>query len=216
MTSSNSSKKTLAVAPRRRAKGRPTNAEAVQLRQQFLAIALEVFLEKGYAGSSMEGIARRAKVSKNTVYLQFNNKDELFRAAAQHGLSAVDFQVDVSVNKAASMEVVLLDIIKSIQLMAAKPSLRNLSRLLIAESQRFPTVAVAMLAEFNAMIEPISRFIESTGLPVRDPAAAASDLVMLALGGFSFLLAEPETSTSKLNRRALEVRDQLLTGWRGA
>ena len=38
----------------------------------------EEFLNKGYDGASMAGIAKKADVAKNTVYWYFKNKDELF------------------------------------------------------------------------------------------------------------------------------------------
>jgi len=45
-----------------------------------LDAALELFLEGGYEGTSMEAIARAAGVTKPVVYACFSGKDELFRA----------------------------------------------------------------------------------------------------------------------------------------
>lgn len=47
--------------------------------QQILRAALEVFGEHGLAGARLEDIARRAGVSKGTIYLYFPNKEALFR-----------------------------------------------------------------------------------------------------------------------------------------
>jgi len=47
--------------------------------QQILQAALEVFGEHGLAGARLEDIAKRAGVSKGTIYLYFPNKEELFR-----------------------------------------------------------------------------------------------------------------------------------------
>src|SRR5918911_963685 len=46
--------------------------------QQILDAALTVFGERGLAGARLEDIARRAGVSKGTIYLYFPNKEELF------------------------------------------------------------------------------------------------------------------------------------------
>lgn len=46
---------------------------------QILQAALEVFGEQGLAGARLEDIAKRAGVSKGTIYLYFPNKEELFR-----------------------------------------------------------------------------------------------------------------------------------------
>ena len=47
--------------------------------RQILDAALEVFDERGLAGARLDDIARRAGVSKGTIYLYFPNKEELFR-----------------------------------------------------------------------------------------------------------------------------------------
>ncbi|MDQ6886698.1 MAG: TetR/AcrR family transcriptional regulator [Gemmatimonadota bacterium] len=46
---------------------------------QIIRAALEVFGERGLAAARLEDIARRAGVSKGTIYLYFPNKEELFR-----------------------------------------------------------------------------------------------------------------------------------------
>jgi AcrR family transcriptional regulator len=47
--------------------------------QQILRAALDVFGEHGLAGARLEDIAKRAGVSKGTIYLYFPNKEALFR-----------------------------------------------------------------------------------------------------------------------------------------
>jgi AcrR family transcriptional regulator len=49
-------------------------------RPQVLDAALELFLEHGYEGTSMDAVARAAGVSKPVVYACFPSKDEVFRA----------------------------------------------------------------------------------------------------------------------------------------
>ena len=46
----------------------------------MLDAALELFLEHGYQGTSMDAIARAAGVTKPVVYACFPGKDQLFRA----------------------------------------------------------------------------------------------------------------------------------------
>jgi len=47
--------------------------------RQIIDAALEVFGERGLSGARLDDIARRAGVSKGTIYLYFPNKEELFR-----------------------------------------------------------------------------------------------------------------------------------------
>jgi len=48
--------------------------------REICAAALEVFAEKGFAAAKLDEIARRAGVSKGTLYLYFQDKADLFRA----------------------------------------------------------------------------------------------------------------------------------------
>jgi AcrR family transcriptional regulator len=49
-------------------------------REAILDVAQEVFLEEGFAASSMSAIAARLGGSKGTLYNYFRSKDELFKA----------------------------------------------------------------------------------------------------------------------------------------
>ncbi len=49
----------------------------------IIAAALGVFTEKGFAGARMEEIAKRAGVSKGTLYLYFATKEDMFRAVVR-------------------------------------------------------------------------------------------------------------------------------------
>jgi AcrR family transcriptional regulator len=49
-------------------------------RPQVLDAALELFLERGYEGTSMQAVADQAGVTKPVVYACFAGKDELFRS----------------------------------------------------------------------------------------------------------------------------------------
>jgi AcrR family transcriptional regulator len=51
--------------------------------RDILAAAMAVFAEKGFAGAKMDEIARRAGVSKGTLYLYFETKEDVFRAVVR-------------------------------------------------------------------------------------------------------------------------------------
>lgn len=78
-----------ARTPRPR-RGRPRKEGAGQ---QILEAALEEYAEHGWAGFTMDAVARRAGVGKSTVYLRWRDKDSLLTAAvtARSGyIEAVD------------------------------------------------------------------------------------------------------------------------------
>jgi AcrR family transcriptional regulator len=190
---------------------------ANQVREEILTCALAVFREKGFGGSSIEGIAKRAGVSKNTIYLQFRTKEVVFEEAAKFGLANVHEQVDIEVNREASFEQAVLTIIRHIQELAADSDIRSLTRLLIAEAQRFPEIASAMHGEFRKMMKPVAKYLReaatANALSIDDTTQAAHDLTILALGGFDFLLSEPENQEILSKERAITLRDMLVKGW---
>ncbi len=65
------------VFRRRRKEARPA---------ELLDAALTLFVEKGFAATRSEEVARAAGVSKGTLYLYFPSKEELLKAVIQHYL----------------------------------------------------------------------------------------------------------------------------------
>src|ERR1700683_3352057 len=53
-----------------------------------LEAAVGVFARYGFRKASMDEVARAAGVSRQGLYLQFVNKEELFRKALEHSLSS--------------------------------------------------------------------------------------------------------------------------------
>lgn len=54
---------------------------------ELLAAALDLFVEKGFAATRVEQVARRAGVSKGTLFLYFASKEELFKAVVRENIS---------------------------------------------------------------------------------------------------------------------------------
>jgi TetR/AcrR family transcriptional regulator len=54
---------------------------------ELLAAALDLFVEKGFAATRVEEVARRAGVSKGTLFLYFPSKEELFKAVVRDSIS---------------------------------------------------------------------------------------------------------------------------------
>jgi AcrR family transcriptional regulator len=59
--------------------------EREEMRVRILEAAKEIFLEKGYAQTSMRNIADRIEYSPGTIYLYFKEKDEIFNALHNEG-----------------------------------------------------------------------------------------------------------------------------------
>jgi len=68
-------------------------------RQEILDAAFLEFSAKGYAGASMEAIARRARASKETLYAWFENKETLLNTLFASFLDGIDSRVTAVAEK---------------------------------------------------------------------------------------------------------------------
>lgn len=53
---------------------------------EILEAALALFVDKGFASTKMEDIARKAGVTKGTPYLYFSNKEDIFKAVVREAM----------------------------------------------------------------------------------------------------------------------------------
>ncbi|MBU6268334.1 MAG: TetR/AcrR family transcriptional regulator, partial [Sphingomonadales bacterium] len=72
-----------APAPSRRSPGRPTREQAIERDRELLDTALDLFLENGFEGTSIEAITAAVGMAKRTIYSRYEDKRGLFRAALQ-------------------------------------------------------------------------------------------------------------------------------------
>jgi hypothetical protein len=64
-------------------------------REQIVRAALKVFLEKGYAATSMNRVADEADVIKATIYSHFKDKEQLFVAIIEEATIAKFFPLKI-------------------------------------------------------------------------------------------------------------------------
>jgi AcrR family transcriptional regulator len=70
---------------------------------EILEAARRVFARRGFAESSMEDIAHAAGVAKGTLYLYYDSKRELYRAALRAGLLQLSKAVDEAIARAPNL-----------------------------------------------------------------------------------------------------------------
>ena len=68
--------------------------EKERRRQQIMVAAKRVFVEKGFAGATMEDIAREAELSAGTLYLYFKNKNELYASLTLRVLQYLNIRLE--------------------------------------------------------------------------------------------------------------------------
>lgn len=117
----------------RRAEDRP---------REICAAALEVFAEKGFAAAKLDEIARRAGVSKGTLYLYFKDKEELFRAVIRDTVvpNVDNLRSGLIQTGLPFDQLVRLFVAKFVE-MASRVPVGAVAKMVISESRNFPELA---------------------------------------------------------------------------
>ncbi len=123
------------VSPRwqRRADDRP---------QEILEAALGVFVERGFAAARLEEVARRAGVSKGTLYLYFSSKEDLLKALVQSAIVPELENVEslVEAHAGSSRELLVLMVTAMWRGIVLSP-LSGIPKLMMSEAGNFPDLA---------------------------------------------------------------------------
>lgn len=110
--------------------------------QELLTAALGLFVERGYAATRLEDVARRAGVSKGTLYLYFTNKEELFKAVVRehvvHAIGAAEQTVAGFDGPTAQL---LREILMTWWEQLGATELAGITKLMMAEANNFPDLA---------------------------------------------------------------------------
>lgn len=110
--------------------------------REICAAALQVFTEKGFAAAKLDEIAKRAGVSKGTLYLYFKDKEELFRAVIRDTVSP---NIDAVRTSLEQMDLPFEQIVRAFLPRFAELTTRlpigAVAKMVIGESRNFPELA---------------------------------------------------------------------------
>ena len=116
--------------------------------EEITAAALELFVERGYAGTRLEDVAARAGISKGTLYLYFENKEELFKAVVREGLvSPLDAMKSVLEQFEGSSFELLRILLYGWWERVGSTRVSGIPKLIFAEAGNFPEIARFYAAE---------------------------------------------------------------------
>ena len=118
---------------RRRKETRPSD---------IVAAALDVFGEKGFAGARIEEIAKRAGVSKGTLYLYFETKADIFRAVVEE---TVKPNIEALERTVLAMDLPFEALVRTLlprfaEMVTAIP-VGTVVKMVVGESRNFPELA---------------------------------------------------------------------------
>lgn len=177
--------------------------------QELLDAALALFVEKGFAATRSDEVARRAGVAKGTLYLYYPSKAELFKAVVRRNLSNLIAEGEaVAIAHAGSSAELLASLIGSWWHRFGDKAAAGIQRVLMAEVPHFPELAQFYLDEvigpagrlFAGAIERGVASGEFRSVPVLETAyALIAPVVFLAThretfgecGSHSALAVEP-------------------------
>lgn len=122
----------------RRGAGRPTKLDVERRNIRVMAVATELFIEKGFAETTLDDIVKRANVAKRTLYKDFQSKDEIFAAVVRERVaSAISPNLELELDR-VPLEEALLQLARQVLHICTVKETVELCRLMVAEAHRFP------------------------------------------------------------------------------
>src|SRR5919109_2649313 len=194
--------------------GLEAEPRSTRKRRAILEAATALFLRNGYRGTSMDEIAALARVSKQTVYKAFSDKERLFSEIV---ISAVNEAADpvydevLELEDSGDVETDLRGLARQLLVRVMQPRILQLRRLVIGEAGRFPELGRTFYEQgpgrtIAALAAVFERLAARGTLQLDDPPLAAAPfnwLVMSTpLNPAMFLGEDEPPATAELNRYA--------------
>jgi AcrR family transcriptional regulator len=193
------------VKPRRRYDSTRRQAQAAQTRQDILTAAHQLFLERGYTGTTLAAIAQTAGVVVETIYRAYGSKAELFKAVVRAAVAGGAARAQISPDQRPAIQAVIAetDPHRQLELYAAtQPGIHTragpLLRVLVGAAAADPELAAVWDQLENERLAGMGRFAQlladrgvlQAGLSVQEArdllwtlnALAVHDLLVLRRG----------------------------------
>ena len=203
--------------------GRPSKANAELIGGRIVDAATDLFFALGYGATTIEAVARRARISKRTFYHRFADKPALLTVVVHRTIERLRPPADVPLLDGSDLTEILRGLAGLILRAALAPPAIALHRLIVAESSRFPELAAVVTREgateeaVRLIAGVLGREARVEGFTVDNPRFAAQQFLHMvitvpqqrAMGlGMPMTFAEVETWTR-------DVVDLFLNGCRG-
>jgi AcrR family transcriptional regulator len=170
--------------------------------EEIIAAALDLFVERGYASTRLQDVAARAGVSKGTLYLYFENKEDLFKAVVRGNvLPVLQYGEDLLETFSGSSADLVRQLVRGWWDMAGSTKIAGIPKLIIAEAGNFPDLAkfyydeviLRALSMFRRVLQRGTDAGEFRQVDVDHLVhVALAPLVMLAVWGHSFACCEEQ------------------------
>lgn len=197
-------------------------------RQDILEAATELFLDKGYANTSMDEVAAAAQASKQTVYKHFRDKETLFGEIVMSSVADVSSPFQALIAGLEDVEdgdvpVALHDLARRYIRAVMQPELLRRRQLVVREAGRHPELARAYhegapQQTIHGLARAFAALSARGALSIADPEVAAGHFAFLVLGQpldtVMFRGADGLPSASALDTAADAGADVFLAAYR--
>jgi TetR/AcrR family transcriptional regulator, mexJK operon transcriptional repressor len=203
--------------------GRPSKANAAQLGHRIVDAATDLFFTLGYGATTIEAVARRARISKRTLYHRFANKSALLSAVVHRTIEHMRPPADAPLLQGANLAEVLRSLAGLILSAALSPPAIALHRLIVAESSRFPDLAAVVTHQgaseeaLRLIAGVLEREARAGNLALEDSTFAAQQFLHMVIAvpqRRAMGLGMPMTS-AEVGAWARDVVNLFLNGCRG-
>lgn len=170
--------------------------------EEIIAAALELFVERGFASTRLDDVAARAGVSKGTLYLYFENKEDLFKAVVRRNVVPVLMQGEQLLEKFSGSSADLArTLVYGWREMTGSTKISGIPKLVIAEAGNFPDLAKFYYDEVILRAHSMFRRVLQRGIDAGEfrqvdvehlVHVALAPLVMLAVWPHAFACCEQE------------------------
>lgn len=154
----------------------------------ILVVAHDYFLEHGFGGTTMSGIATEMGGSKSTLWKHFPSKEILFAAVVDRAASLFRAQLSQLLDPSESIETTLKRACYTFIERMTSPDANALYRLIISEGRRFPELGkvffdLAPMSTRSLIASFLSSAVERGLIKIENPTEAARVLLSLSLSG---------------------------------
>ncbi len=115
---------------------------------RILASARALFLENGFAATSVQQIAEHAGATKRTLYVKVGDKEALFRAVIDEVFRDWRHTVDAA-GASGSLQIRLEKVGLQLLLALLAPDMVRLNRVLLSEAYRFPSLVETLVQQIE-------------------------------------------------------------------
>jgi TetR/AcrR family transcriptional regulator, mexJK operon transcriptional repressor len=165
------------------------DSRSARKHKAILDAATEVFYHKGYAGTSMDEVAAKAAVSKQTVYKHFADKEQLFADIVLRAVDEIDdlfSETALTLHETDDLDRDLSALGHQFVVWLMQPDVLRLRRLIISEANRFPGLSRTWYERgFQRVLATLAGTLTHLAarglLRIDDPQIAASQFMGMIL-----------------------------------